>query len=277
MAFNLKKILRALLFSTSQPLSIKDVQAVITRYHARLESAKKAQKSKPEDVAEEDADLSGNPQAELEELIAQVPTLLTATQIREAMEEISADLESTSEVYRLMQGSAGFKFALSPDFAEWVRLLRDDPRPQKLTQAALETLAIIAYRQPVTRAEIEAIRGVNADSALSKLSERELVCITGRADLPGRPLQYGTTEQFLDFVGVTSLEELPASDVLSPGQISEWIKNASSPNPTDREVGLPEEDQAPAQMQEGATQEEIPAQEQQEEFEEPAETPRQEQ
>ena len=259
MAFNLKKILKALLFSTNQNLTIKDIQAVISRYHAELDAAKKAAKKRAAQNAEtsesaavlpdQDSSDSGEErQEELEDLMNQVPTLLTATQIREAFDEISAELESNGEVFRLVQSSSGFKFAISPDCAEWVRLLRNEPRPQKLTQAALETLAIIAYRQPVTRAEIEAIRGVNADSAISRLTEKELICITGRADLPGRPLQYGTTEQFMDFVGINSLEELPASDVLSPNQISEWIKNASSPAPNAKDMGLPEAQQsAPVQ------------------------------
>ncbi|MBR4598400.1 MAG: SMC-Scp complex subunit ScpB [Opitutales bacterium] len=182
--------------------------------------------------------------------MSQVPTLLTATQIREAMDEISGELESSGEVYKILQGPNGFKLAVSPDYAEWVRLLRNDPRPQKLTQAALETLAIIAYRQPVTRAEIEAIRGVNADSAIARLSDRDLIQITGRADLPGRPLQYGTTAAFLEFIGATSIEELPASDVLSPNQISEWIRRASNPHEIKNEdVGLPSADQGSGQAQ----------------------------
>ncbi len=112
-----------------------------------------------------------------------------------------------------------------------------------MTQSALETLAIIAYRQPVTRTEIETIRGVSAEAGLNKLMERELVYIVGRADLPGRPLQYGTTDKFLEFVGVKSLVELPASDVLSPRQIDEWLKNAiTSKPPADEEMGLPLED-----------------------------------
>ncbi len=242
MPFNLKKILKSLLFSTNQALSIKDIQSVITRYHAELEKSRTLIKANPDADADSETTLPEGEQAELEALVAQVPTILTATQIRESMEEIAAELEQNGEVYRLLQSSSGFKLVISPDYAEWVRLLRNDPRPQKLTQAALETMAIIAYRQPVTRAEIEAIRGVNADSAISRLTEKELIQITGRADLPGRPLQYGTTENFLDFVGINSLEELPASDVLSPNQISEWIRNANAPLVTEREVGLPEED-----------------------------------
>lgn len=254
MGFNLKKILRALLFSTSDALTIKDIQAVVTRYHTEQDNMKKSAAAKasaeddtpqmpPDPNAEDDAKPAEGEQAVIEDIIAQVPTLLTATQIREAMEEIAAELEEQGDVCRLLQSSSGFKLAISKDYAEWVRLLRNDPRPQRLTRAALETLAIIAYRQPVTRAEIEAIRGVNADSAITRLTEKELIFISGRADLPGRPIQFSTTQNFLDFIGVNSIEELPASDVLSPNQISEWIRRASSPSEIkEKDVGLPEND-----------------------------------
>jgi len=254
MGFNLKKILRALLFSTSDPLTIKDIQAVITRYHSELENAKKALAKNaeqndsmiqmpPEPQLDEPRGENQAEQTEIEDIMSQVPTLLTATQIREAMEEIAGELEENGDVCRLLQSSSGFKLAISKDYADWVRLLRNDPRPQKLTRAALETLAIIAYRQPVTRAEIEAIRGVNADSAITRLTEKELIFISGRADLPGRPVQFSTTSNFLDFIGVNSIEELPASDVLSPNQISEWIRRASSPQGIkEKDVGLPDND-----------------------------------
>ena len=94
------------------------------------------------------------------------------------------------------------------------------------------------------------LRGVNADSAIARLSDRDLIQITGRADLPGRPLQYGTTAAFLEFIGATSIEELPASDVLSPNQISEWIRRASNPHEIKNEdVGLPSADQGSGQAQ----------------------------
>lgn len=254
MGFNLKKILRALLFSTSDPLTIKDIQAVVTRYHSELENAKKALAKNaeqndsiiqmpPDPQLDEPRGENSVEQTEIEDIMSQVPTLLTATQIREAMEEIAGELEENGDVCRLLQSSSGFKLAISKDYADWVRLLRNDPRPQKLTRAALETLAIIAYRQPVTRAEIEAIRGVNADSAITRLTEKELIFISGRADLPGRPVQFSTTSNFLDFIGVNSIEELPASDVLSPNQISEWIRRASSPQEIkEKDVGLPDND-----------------------------------
>jgi segregation and condensation protein B len=98
----------------------------------------------------------------------------------------------------------------------------------------------VAYRQPATRTELEHIRGVSAEAGLNKLLERELIYIVGRADLPGRPLQYGTTDKFLEFLGIKSLEELPASDVLSNRQIDEWLQNSSNARPpTDVDMGLP--------------------------------------
>lgn len=257
MQFNLKKILKALLFSTSEWLSIKDIQAVIARYHEeneRFDSEEEAADSAAFKPSDSNSQGAQSEQALMKDLMAQVPTLLTATQIREAMDEIAGELQESGEVYKLLQGPNGFKLSISPDYADWVRLLRNDPRPQKLKQAALETLAIIAYRQPVTRAEIEAIRGVSADSAIARLTDRDLIYIVGRADLPGRPLQYATTPHFLEFIGVTSIEELPASDVLSPNQISEWIRRASNPAAVKNEdVGLSGEDKKSATLVSGAS------------------------
>jgi segregation and condensation protein B len=190
-------------------------------------------------------------QGVLHAVIAQVPSLLTATQIRDAMEAIALELEEGGDVCRLVQGPAGFRLAVAPEYADWVRLLRDAPKPLRLSQAAMETLALIAYRQPVTRAEIEAVRGVAADSALNRLMELELVFVSGRAELPGRPIQYATTDKFLELCGVRSLEELPATDVVAPGQLNEWIRRATLPPEeqqllTDADMGLSGDDTADA-------------------------------
>jgi len=285
MAFNLQKVLKALLFSSSQPLSVKDVQAVFARFHDQAvlpmttESEEgaapavtgegggveisEARDQMPEvgDQRPEGGGLEAGivsaeaaevlvvaPEDKDAELYQDVPSLITATQIREAMTVIGDELRAANDIYLLIEGPTGFRIVTHPRFARWIRIQRDEPAPVKLTQSALETLAIVAYRQPVTRTELEAIRGVSAEAGLNKLMERELVYITGRADLPGRPLQYGTTDKFLDFVGVKSLVELPASDVLSPRQIDEWMKNAINPKtPTDAEMGLPlEEGEGPS-------------------------------
>ena len=208
MSFNLKKILKSLLFSTSQPLSIKDIQAVVARFHDEASAAEKAaagQQQVPDVLPDEE-------QTVIEDIIAQVPTLLTATQIREAMDAIAAELDEAGEVFRLVQSSSGFKFVISKEYSNWVRLLRNDPRPQKLSRAAMETLAIIAYRQPVTRAEIEAIRGTSPDNMIRLLMERNLIKEVGKKDVPGKPVQFGTTKEFLKLFKMNSIADLPRLD-----------------------------------------------------------------
>ncbi len=253
MAFNLKKVLKALLLSSSQPLAIKDIQAVFTRFHEQdslplLESPAEGQPAatapSPDAAApavEEASDLL--PEApEDAELYADVPSLVTATQIREAADAIAVELKAADDGLLLIEGSNGYRIVTSPRFARWVRILRSEPPPLKLSQSSIETLAIVAYRQPVTRAEIETIRGVSAEAGVNKLLERELIYVVGRADLPGRPIQYGTTDAFLEFVGVKSLDELPASDVLSSRQIDEWLNNAMNPAKlSDTDMGLSDE------------------------------------
>lgn len=241
--FNLKRVLKSLLLSTSDPISIKDIQKVVQRHHderrAALPDAESGSATTDALVGQETAPV----QEVIQDIIDQVPTLVTATQIREAMEQLDAELRESNDVCRVLQGPEGFRLVVSPAYAGWVRLLRGEVRPQRLSSAALETLAIVAYRQPVTRAEMEAIRGVSIESALLRLQEIELVAVTGRADLPGRPLQYGTTDKFLDFSGLRSLGELPASDVLSPAQISEWITRATAPVAVEEaDLGLVSED-----------------------------------
>lgn len=254
MEFNLKKVLKTLLISTSEPVSIKDIQAVITRYHEQRDKVADdgAEENSGPEIAEavpvvnEPEEVGVDAEATqrvIEDIINQVPTLLTATQIREAVDALNHEMSEAGEVTRILQGPEGFRLTIAPEYAEWVRLLRNDPKPMRLSQAALETLAVVAYRQPATRSEIESIRGVSADSALNRLIDLELVIVTGRADLPGRPIQYGTTEKFLDFCGLKTLGDLPASDVLSPSQISEWIARATNPvKVSARDVGLADDD-----------------------------------
>ena len=156
MAFHLKKILKAMLASTSDPLSVKDIQAVVTRWHEQREKDADAETDAPL-LGGNGAEERAPAQALIRDIISQVPTLLTATQIREAISDLNREMEETGDVTRILQGPEGFRMTIAPEFAEWIRLLRNDPRPQKLSQAALETLAIVAYRQPVTRGEIEAV------------------------------------------------------------------------------------------------------------------------
>ena len=241
MAFNLKKVLKALLYSSSQPLAIKDIQAAFERFHRQAAPAPAP--DAPTDPAAAPAEVQDAPAEapDSPDPYEEVPSLVTAAQIREAMDEISADLAAADDGLSLVDGANGYRLATHPRFARWIRILREEPPPVKLSQSSIETLAVVAYRQPVTRSEIESVRGVSADAGLAKLIERDLVTVVGRADLPGRPIQYGTTDHFLEFVGAKSLDELPASDVLSSRQIDEWLKgNQAGHTPNDADMGLDE-------------------------------------
>ena len=226
MDFDLKKTLEALLLSTAEPITLKDVVKIFARYHQELSEAL-------EDSKEDD---------ELE-AAAELPSLVTQAQISDTLTQLTDEAEVQDKAYRVVEGPNGFQLVTAPQFAEFVRLLRGEPRPMKLSPAALETMSIIAYRQPVTRAEMEAIRGVSVDSALNKLIELELVHVTGRAELPGRPIQYGTAEKFLEFTGIKELDELPASDVLSNHQIDDWMRRSEEEPEeiSDEDVGLSKE------------------------------------
>ena len=231
--------MKALLFGASGPLCVKDIQKVFTKFHEQAELLPEMESAALED--EEDNSVE-QPFLEADGMpTSEVPSLVTAGQIRESIDRIAAELEDRKEVYRLVERHNGWTFVSAPAVGEWIRLLRDEPRPLKLTQSALETMAVIAYRQPVIRSEVEKIRGVSIDNALSRLLERDLIQIVGRANLPGRPIQYGTSEAFLEFVGVRTIEELPSSDILSPRQIDEWLHEVSNHGKvTEKEMGLPE-------------------------------------
>jgi segregation and condensation protein B len=136
-------------------------------------------------------------------------------ELRAALAELGRRAESDRRGVRLVEVGGGYQFRTAPEHAEWVRRLFQQ-KPWRLTRATLETLAIIAYKQPITRAEIEAIRGVDVDSVLASLLSRKLVKILGRKDVIGRPLLYGTTRQFLEVFGLKDLASLPAVSEVVP-------------------------------------------------------------
>ncbi len=248
MAFDLKRVLKVMLFASNGPLSVKDIQTAISRFHESASVGPLADGQAPGGVVEAATPVLTESEepvlpapVEDDEFYRDVPSLITTAQIREAIDAISLELQAADSEIVLVEGHSGWRLVTHPRFARWVRLLRNEPPPVKLSPSSLETMAVIAYRQPVTRAEIEQIRGVSAEAGLSKLLERDLIYIVGRADLPGRPIQYGTTEAFLEFVGLKSLDELPSSDVLSPRQIDAWLQTSSSPRAaSDADMGLDE-------------------------------------
>jgi segregation and condensation protein B len=183
----LKFILESLLFSAQKPMSVKelrDIFAAAALAEDASETAKSLKKIKDEDM--------------------------TA-----ALEELAREHESAARSYRLACVAGAWQFVTQPEFSPWLRVLVGEKiRPSRLSQAALETLAIIAYRQPVTRAEVEQVRGVNVDGTMQTLLERALVEQSGRAEVVGRPALYSTTPMFLEYFGLRGLEDLPAADEL---------------------------------------------------------------
>ena len=181
----LKDILEAILFSSQKPLSTKELQDILK--HAGEEGEGGAK-----------------------EIASAKSAALTA-----ALETLAGEVEALGRGYRLVCVAGAWQFVTQSDYAPWVRaLVGVKNRPTRLSKPALETLAIIAYRQPVTRAQMEEIRGVSVDGVIGTLTERELVEVVGRADAPGRPRTYGTTQLFLEYFGLRGLEELPDAEEL---------------------------------------------------------------
>jgi segregation and condensation protein B len=183
----LKFILESLLFSAQKPLSVKELRDV-------LATAAEA----------EDADTTAKSLAKIRE-----------NELIAALEQLAREHETAARSYRLACVAGAWQFVTQPEFSPWLKaLVGQKIRPPRLSQPALETLAIIAYRQPITRAEVEQIRGVNVDGVMQTLMERGLVESAGRAEVVGRPPTYGTTPLFLEYFGLRGLEGLPAADEL---------------------------------------------------------------
>lgn len=138
----------------------------------------------------------------------------TPALIEDLIDELDADYVREGRAFRIREIAGGYQIVTRPEFAEWVHKLHGPGSAPRLSQAALETLSIVAYKQPVTRAELESIRGVNVDGVLRTLVDRELVRVAGRAEGIGRPLLYGTTDHFLEYFGLPGLDALPRPDEL---------------------------------------------------------------
>lgn len=141
--------------------------------------------------------------------ISQVAEVNNIQLTRDIIGHLQQEYADTARAIQIVELGGGFQMATKPEYGRWVRKLFNEKMTAKLSPAALETLAIIAYKQPVTRAEIEAIRGVDIVAPLEKIMERGLVKIVGKKDTPGRPMVYGTTEEFLRLFGLNKISELP--------------------------------------------------------------------
>ena len=139
------------------------------------------------------------------------------------IEEMRKEWDDEGRGVSIMELDGSYQMCTRPEIYEYLIKIAKQPKKRVLTDVLLETLSIIAYKQPVTKMEIEKIRGVSSDHAVNKLVEYNLVCELGRLDAPGRPLLFGTTEEFLRSFGVQSIDELP---VLSPVQVEEFKQEA---------------------------------------------------
>lgn len=138
-----------------------------------------------------------------------------------AINSLNEDYEKTGRAFLCLERAKGWKIFTRPEHAHFIQHLFPGKKPAKLSAPAMETLAIIAYRQPITKASIEVVRGVSCDGMLHKLLDRELVKIGGRAELPGRPLLYETTDIFYEHFGIKSIDDLPNAGELRNIQLPE--------------------------------------------------------
>jgi len=200
----LKQILGALIFGCARPLAVSEIRRV-------LQQVGESQGGFAADFAKvKDAD------------------------IRAALETLADELTVRKLGFQLVEVAAGFRLQTDPACGAWLRHLLE-VRQNRLSRPALETLAVIAYRQPVTRSEIEAVRGVNADHIVRNLQEMQLIRIVGRSELPGRPMLYATTSLFLEHFGLRKVEELPAIEQLRA------TPNQAAPKQTPAEEGKKDE------------------------------------
>lgn len=142
--------------------------------------------------------------------------LAVGLDIPQLLSEIAAEYEARNGAFELRNIAGGWQFATRMEFSPWIRKLHKDKTVLRLSNSALESLSVVAYKQPVTRAEIEEIRGVEAGGVLDTLLERKLVRVVGRKETLGRPLLYGTTAEFLKHFGLSHLSELPSLEELTP-------------------------------------------------------------
>ncbi|MBI5631024.1 MAG: SMC-Scp complex subunit ScpB [Elusimicrobia bacterium] len=157
-------------------------------------------------------------------------------QVESAIARIREDMEQKGSAIQLMEVAEGFQMATRPAYFAHVRKLFTERMTMRLSTAALETLSIIAYKQPLTRAEIEEIRGVEVIAALETLLEKHLVRVVGRKETVGRPLMYGTTPDFLRHFGLRSLENLPPLDSFTPSEVA---VEAAAAQPAQADSTLP--------------------------------------
>jgi segregation and condensation protein B len=184
----------------------------------------------------------GAPEPVSAQKLAEVVPGLDAEDARALVTELGREYEEQGRAFEIWEVAGGYQLRTRPEYASYLRLLHRE-RPLRLSRAALETLAVVAYRQPVTRAEIEAVRGVEVDAVVRSLLDRQLVRIAGHREVPGRPMLYATTKRFLEVFGLGRLDDLPTlremEELLPPP-----VPDAGGPPPPLGAASEPDEGEA---------------------------------
>jgi segregation and condensation protein B len=190
------------------------------------------------DASAEEMDNGNDPRAEPEPegLTAAALVKISDVEVLAALAALSASYAADGRAFTLAERASGWRIFTLAEYGPWVRGLFPERRPHRLSQPALETLAIIAYRQPITKAAVEAVRGVSIDGPIQKLLDQNIIRIAGRADLPGRPLLYETTDFFFEHFGIRSVDDLPNASELR--RVA--LPTPESEKPTEPEAVQPE-------------------------------------
>lgn len=214
---DLIQIVEAIIFAAPEPVTTREVAHAIRKTaKAVLTGAGEAAALTAEEEGAAD-DMPPPKKKKAQEPAETDPEVLqkiSAKRIHEIIDEINETYDATGRPMHLVEGPGGWRFYTRSDYAPYIRSLMPEVKPERFSGPAMETLAIIAYRQPITKADIEMVRGVSVDGVLNKIIDRGLVRIGGRADLPGRPLLYETSETFLEHFGIKSIDDLPNSGEL---------------------------------------------------------------
>ena len=163
-------------------------------------------------------------------------------QIAGTLEELKVELDTQRRSFQLVEIAGGWRLVSRTEYAPWLKKLLDEARPHRLSQPSLETLSIIALRQPISRADIAAIRGVEVDGVIKTLLERDLITITGKSDAPGRPMLYGTTQKFLEHFGLRDIDDMPKAAELrlqaaALKTAEEKTQDSNTPSPQSSDEG----------------------------------------
>jgi len=160
-------------------------------------------------------------------------------EIAQALSELTTGYQQRNSGICIVQVAGGYQMCSTPENESWIKKMYQERNKQKLSIASLETLAIIAYKQPITRVEIEAIRGVNIDGVVKKLTDLGLIKIGGKKEVIGRPFLYITTRKFLEYFGINSLKDLPKMEEFAnvAGPVNETISSETNPTVEDELAG----------------------------------------